>query len=158
MYVIQMSNTSSEYIFGKPTLDANYQSQDNVVYPALMMASQLGAVSTFTGNDAARNAATHCGTYMEVDKNGKRFTGWRLPAASEIDVIVKYQDNPDTSPEIITIVLGGANYYNLQGQTTSTGIAGEGNYVRCVREMSDKDIRYMQGEMTDAERAEYLSR
>lgn len=159
MYVIQMSNTSSDYVFGKPTLDANYQSQDDVVYPALMMASQLGAVTPF---GTARNAAIHCGTYMEVDVNGKRFTGWRLPTDAEIKVIYKYQYDDDTS-EIITEVLGGENYYNLSGGSSKNWHedpygTNNNNYVRCVREMSDEDIRYMQGEMSDAEKNEYLSR
>ena len=159
MYVIQMSNTSSDYVFGKPILDANYQSQDDVVYPALMMASQLGAVTPF---GTARNAAIHCGTYMEVDVNGKRFTGWRLPTDAEIKVIYKYQYDNNTS-EIITEVLGGENYYNLSGGSSKNwhedpNGTNNNNYVRCVREMSDEDIRYMQGEMTDAERTEYLSR
>ena len=162
MYVIQISSTSSEYVFGKPTLDANYQSPDNVVYPALMMASQLGAVTSFTGNNAARNAANHCGTYMEVDVNGKRFTGWRLPTDAEINVIYKYQYD-DNAREIITEVLSGENYYNLSGgysnnpENNPNG-TNTNRYVRCVREMSEEDLRYMEDTMTDSERNEYLNK
>ena len=99
---------------------------------------------------------------MEVDVNGKRFTGWRLPTDAEIKVIYKYQYDNNTS-EIITEVLGGENYYNLSGGSSKNwhedpNGTNNNNYVRCVREMSDEDIRYMQGEMTDAERTEYLSR
>jgi hypothetical protein len=99
---------------------------------------------------------------MEVDVNGKRFTGWRLPTDAEIKVIYKYQYDDDTS-EIITEVLGGENYYNLSGGSSKNWHedpygTNNNNYVRCVREMSDEDIRYMQGEMSDAEKNEYLSR
>ena len=44
MYVIQLTSASDDYSLGVPMLDANSQSNDHVVSPAFMTASQLGAV------------------------------------------------------------------------------------------------------------------
>ena len=156
MYVIQISSTSSQYVIGKPVIDNNYMSQDNVVYPSLMIASQLGGL-TSSSNITAAWAAQHCGTYMEVDVNGKRFTGWRLPTDAEISIIGDYQYDANAS-EIIAEVLSANTYRNLSGGTTRVSSGTTEGYVRCVREMSEEDLRYLEDEMTPEEKAAYILR
>lgn len=152
MYVIQITRTSEKYVVGRPELDGNSQSNDHVVSPAFMIASQLGAVSTFNNGVTA---AKHCATYMEVTPDGRRYTGWRLPTAEEIGVIIDYQGkNPNsvtidettiTNPDdrILTIVLTGEYYWTLNNARTPTNlnspVAGTG--VRCVRDMSAAEIK-----------------
>ncbi len=156
MYVIQTGAASTTHVTGRPTLDNNYQSQDNVVSPAFMMASQLGAVSSFSGDNAARDAAAHCHTYLEVAVDGHRYTGWRLPTADEITYITNYQyDN--NAQDVIVEILGGKLYYTLSGGTQVANPNGEDGvtYVRCVRDLTPDDIRYLNGEMTGAEETAY---
>lgn len=141
MYVIQITATSTDYVLGRPTIDGNYQSKDHVVSPAFMIASQLGAVQSAAFNGS--RAATHCGTYMEVATDGTRYTGWRLPTAEEVKVIIKYQGDPDVKRDgIMSEVLGGENYYTLDGNSQATGIGtGNDTYVRCVRDLSAEEVK-----------------
>ena len=167
MYVLQITATSDSYVVGRPTLDANYQSQDHVVSPAFMIASQLGAVQPFNnvntsawgdnrteldGAYGAQAAAKHCGTYMEVGEDGYRYTGWRLPTKEEVNIIIGYQNmmNPNSSTynqyiaTTFAIVLGGAYYWTLDGTSANvpTGSQGTANnaYVRCVRDISVQEM------------------
>ena len=159
MYVIQISSTSNDYVLGRPIKgypSAN-QSYDDVVSPAFMIASQLGAVSVFTGNNAATNAANHCDQYMEVAKDGTRYTGWRLPTQSEIKVIVGYQEGEinnvtiPTAYQTITPVLTGAHYWCLSGRkirTSDNQIITDNNvnaYLRCVRDLSAEEVERLNG-------------
>lgn len=142
MYVLQITSTSDTYVLGKPVLDANYQSQDKVVSPAFMIASQLGAVSTTT---SATTASTHCGTYMEVEAGtGKRFVGWRLPTKQEIEVIIGYQNGTYTNKVTMEVVLGGAYYWALDGTTANVPSGSGGStttgYVRCVRDLTLEEV------------------
>lgn len=144
MYVIQITSSSDKYVIGKPTI-TDYQSQDKVVSPAFMLASQLGAVTTFSGTNAAYNAAVHCGTYMEVGTDGTRYVGWRLPTAEEINVIIGYQNGTYTANRTMVTVLSGQYYWALNGTTAyvSTGSQGTATnaYVRCVRDLTLEEIR-----------------
>ena len=80
---------------------------------------------------------------MEVDVNGKKFVDWRLPTEPELNVIYEYQYKPAAS-DVITEVLGGANYYNLHnGSTSNPNVSGTSVYVRCVRELSEDDLKYL---------------
>ncbi len=157
MYVIQVTSTSNKYVLGTPVI-SNYQSQDKVVSPAFMIASQLGAVQQFSGNNAARSAAEHCGTYMEVvmdDLNtpeffrGRRLTGWRLPTADEITFITEYQDGEYTGGITMTEVLSGKWYWALDGKSYQTKNGTEGTetnaYVRCVRDLTLDEIEALNG-------------
>ena len=141
MYVLQITSTSDKYVLGRPTLDSNYQSQDRVVSPAFMIASQLGAVNT-TNSDTV--ASTHCGTYMEVGTDGKRYVGWRLPTKQEIEVIIGYQSGTYTSGVTMVTVLGGQYYWALDGTTAyvSSGSGGSATtgYVRCVRDLTMAEV------------------
>ena len=142
MYVLQITSTSDKYVLGRPTLDGNYQSQDNVVSPAFMIASQLGAVTPTT---SPTTAATHCGTYMEVEEGtGKRFVGWRLPTKQEVEVIIGYQNGEYTNKVTMVEVLGGKYYWALDGTAAyvSTGDQGTATnaYVRCVRDLTMEEV------------------
>ena len=152
MYVVQISATSDKYVLGKPILGnpGPNQSMDEVVSPAFMIASQLGVVST--GWDPA-SAAEHCSRYLEVGTDGYRYAGWRLPTDDEIEVINQYQRGifgNITIPEaerVMDYVLRGHYYYNLSGGTTTitayTG--GDGNYLRCIRDLSAEEIENLNG-------------
>lgn len=153
MYVIQITSASDQYVIGSPTVDPNTkQSKDNVVYPALMMASQLGAVHSSSGTNYggqnnvaynATNAAKHCSEYMEVDVNGKKFLGWRLPTDAEIKVIYNYQYQTKAQ-DVIVEVLSGDYYYNLSGgRTRNENKTGNTTAVRCVRELTEDDLNYL---------------
>lgn len=153
MYVIQITAASNQFALGNPNLDNNYQSEDHVVSPAFMIASQLGAVSRFNNDNTyqyynykngAQAAAWHCGRYMEVGTDGTRYVGWRLPTKEEINVIITYQ-NDNSASETITKVLSGAYYWTLDGTAASVS-GGDGGtstnaYVRCIRDLTDDDLK-----------------
>lgn len=142
MYVIQITSASDQYVLGSPKLDQYFESEDVVVYPALMMASQLGAISggSFSGT---HEAADHCAHYLEVDVNGKKFVGWRLPTAAELNVIYTYQNEKKAS-DVIVEVLAGTAYRNLAGKTTNNPyVSASGIGVRCVRELTEDDLNYL---------------
>ena len=189
MYIIQISSTSDEYTLGKVILDGNSQSKDNVVSPAFMIASQLGATSSveviddYWGNgrnyaETAIVAANHCATYMEVSDSGHEFRNWRLPTREEAGVIIKYQ-NDTKAQDVITFVMRGNHYWTLEGKAVSSGYYkdGYGNYhlyndwqtrykntdydsnvggnIRCIRDLTLNDLKYLNGEMTAADRTRY---
>ena len=157
MYVIQISSTSSNYVLGRPYVNTTtHQSQDNVVSPAFMIASQLGAVLPFTGNNGPANAATHCSRYMEVAEDGTRYTGWRLPTEAEISVITNYQYGTiggveiPSAYQVIVPVLTGQWYHSLSGQEVEANPdAGQGSttksYLRCVRDLSAAEVERLNG-------------
>lgn len=143
MYIIQVSSTSDQYVIGRPIVnEATHQSQDDVVSPAFMTASQLGAMS-IQGQMTAERAANHCAQYMEVSTDGTKYVGWRLPTRREISTIIDYQTDSKTS-ESMAEVLAYHYYYALDGSsventktqyTTSTA-----TFVRCVRDLSPEEI------------------
>ena len=167
-YIIQITETSSDYALGRVILDNNSQSQNHVVSPAFMIASQLGAtINTTPSNNQiqtrAREAATHCQTYKEVDADGKEWTGWRLPTREEVGVILQYQHaGYDTMSPVMT----GRYYWTLEGAAVATGINNENNqtwytnwnerwkdtsydyqsgsgncYIRCIRDLSPDEVK-----------------
>ena len=146
MYVVQITNTpqNSKYKIGHVTnIDPNTkQSQEDVVSPAFMLASQLGTVSSFGDNEGVK-ASNHCDKYVEVRTDGTKYTDWRLPTASEIGVITKYQY--DKNQDVIDVVLAGGSYWALNGKQveanpndTYTG------YVRCVRDLSPDEVKELE--------------
>lgn len=155
MYVIQISSTSDEYVLGRPYVNTTtHQSQDNVVSPAFMIASQLGAVTQFpsNNNNSPTNAATHCSRYMEVTPDGTYYTGWRLPTPAEISVITGYQYgniNGITIPndyQAMTPVLTGRYYWSLSGERVLTRQQNDdGSYLRCVRDLSAAEVEALNG-------------
>lgn len=144
MYVVQITNTpqNSKYKIGHVTnIDKETKlSSEDVVSPAFMLASQLGTVTAFTNKNDGKNASEHCDKYIEVRKDGKKYTDWRLPTASEIGVITNYQYK--TNQNVIDVVLAGGSYWALNGKqveanpnNTYTG------YVRCVRDLSPDEVK-----------------
>lgn len=144
MYVVQITNIpqNSEYKIGHVTkIDSNTkQSQEDVVSPAFMLASQLGTVTPFNNGVDASN---HCDKYVEVRTDGKKYTDWRLPTASEIGVITKYQYNEKQN--VIDVVLAGGSYWALNGKEvkTNNGNSSTG-YVRCVRDLSPEEVKKLE--------------
>lgn len=155
MYIIQVSSTKdSKYNIAHPNIDKTTgYTNDEVVSPAFMIASQLGAVQSGTFNQTT--AKTHCETYREVKKeNGKqvKYDGWRLPTKTEIQFIVNFQKesfkrNDNTEIKPIKPVLEGAKYYTLNNKSVETGYSGSGTYVRCVRDLTPAEVEELDKQM-----------
>ena len=144
MYVVQITNIpqNSEYKIGHVTkIDSNTkQSQEDVVSPAFMLASQLGTVTPFNNGVDASN---HCDKYVEVRTDGKKYTDWRLPTASEIGVITKYQY--EENQNVIDVVLAGKTYWALNGsQVTANTNNRNTGFVRCVRDLSPEEVKELE--------------
>lgn len=138
MYHVTITSTDEDYHIGRPLLDSNGytdRGSDNLVSPSFMIASSLGAVSSFTNFDYSV-AAQHCSMYAEAyyDSNNNlvKLEDWRLPTSAEIGILVKYQQNSVAMDQVIT----GSHYMTASGEAVATNIAGanQGVYVRCVRD------------------------
>lgn len=157
MYIIQVSSTKdSKYNIAHPNIDKSTgYTNDEVVSPAFMIASQLGAVQSGSFNQTT--AKTHCETYREVKKeNGKQviYDGWRLPTKTEIQFIVdfqkeSYKNNKGEKKQPIKPVLEGANYYTLNNIDVATNISGanSGTFVRCVRDLTPREVEELDKQM-----------
>lgn len=155
MYIIQVSSTKdSKYNIAHPNTNTSTgYTNDEVVSPAFMIASQLGTVSSsYFDQDRAKE---HCETYREVKKeNGKQviYDGWRLPTKTEIQFIVDFQqesfkrnDNKEIKP--IKPVLQGAYYYTLNNESVETGYSNSGTFVRCVRDLTPAEVEELDKQM-----------
>ncbi len=140
MYVIQLTSTSDEYAIGYPVI-SNYESQDKVVSPAFMLASQLGALTT-SQPLSFENAKEHCGKYIEVGTDGYVYTNWRLPTVGEIETIIKYQGSSITQNITMATVLTGRYYWALDGTSPLANSSDTREYywVRCVRDLTLSEI------------------
>lgn len=141
MYVVQITKTSDKYVIAHPTMKATGLSDDDVVSPAFMLASQLGTVTTFS---SGTDAANHCKTYKEVGTDGTEYTGWRLPTQSEIGVIINFQ-NEDNAP--MDVVLLRYYYWAADGKKAYNkyGTGSTNNYfVRCVRDLTEDEIQQLE--------------
>lgn len=156
MYIIQVSSTKdSKYNIAHPNIDKSTgYTNDEVVSPAFMIASQLGAVRSTNFNQS--RAKTHCETYREVKKeNGNQviYDGWRLPTKTEIQFIVdfqqeSYKNNKGKTKQPIKPVLEGANYYTLNNETVATGVeSGNEVFVRCVRDLTPAEVDELDKQM-----------
>lgn len=158
MYIIQVSSTKdSKYNIAHPNTDkATGYTNDEVVSPAFMIASQLGAVKS--ANFTQSKAKTHCETYREVKKENDKqviYDGWRLPTKTEIQFIVDFQKESykhNASSEFkkpIKPVLEGANYYTLNNIDVATNISGanSGTFVRCVRDLTPEEVDELDKQM-----------
>lgn len=141
MYVIQVKSTNGKYSIGHPKLASDGSSPDQVVSPAFMIASQLGAVRSAGFNSTT--AIQHCKTYREVGTDGTVYDGWRLPTNKEVNIIIDYQGDSN-SP--IDEVLSGSHYRTLSKETQATGISGDNNeaFVRCVRDLTPAEIERLE--------------
>ena len=147
MYVVQITNTpqNSKYKIGHVTnIDKNTKlSSEDVVSPAFMLASQLGTVYAFTGKNDGKKASEHCDKYIEVNTDGKKYTNWRLPTASEIGVITNYQYNKNQN--VIDVVLAGRSYWALNGnQVEANKNDDDRGFVRCVRDLSPEEVKELE--------------
>ena len=147
MYVVQITNTpqDSKYKIGHVTnINKNTKlSSEDVVSPAFMLASQLGTVTAFTNENDGKNASEHCDKYIEVRKDGKKYTDWRLPTASEIGVITNYQYKKNQN--VIDVVLAGGSYWALNGNQVEANPDNEyRGYVRCVRDLSPDEVKELE--------------
>ena len=140
MYVIQLTSASSDYAIGYPVI-SDYESQDNVVSPAFMLASQLGALTTSQPLSFA-NAKEHCGKYIEVDDDGYVYRNWRLPTAGEIQTIINYQGSTNTKNITMATVLTGRYYWALDGTSPMANVNDTREYywVRCVRDLTLEEV------------------
>lgn len=160
MYIIQVSSTKdSEYNIAHPNKDKSGYTIDKVVSPAFMIASQLGTVSSGAFNQAS--AIKHCKEYREVQKErGSNvqvtYDGWRLPTETEIKFIVDFQKesfktNDGTKKRPIQPVLQGAKYYTMDRNKstveTKVSNAGSGTFVRCVRDLTPKEVEELDKQM-----------
>lgn len=154
MYIIQVSSTKdSKYNIAHPNINKSGYTNDEVVSPAFMIASQLGAV--YSSHFDQDKAKTHCETYREVKKeNGEqvKYDGWRLPTKTEIQFIVDFQqesfkrnDNKEIKP--IKPVLEGAYYYTLNNESVETGYNSSGTFVRCVRDLTPTEVEKLDKQM-----------
>lgn len=151
MYIIQVSSTkNSTYNIAHPIAGANGYSSDNVVSPAFMIASQLGAI--YANYLTKEDAPKHCKTYREVDVNGKKYDNWRLPTAAEIKFIADFQKesfktNSNTSKSPVKTVLTGYSYYTMDGETIDTGMQDPGPAIRCVRDLTPAEVEELDKQM-----------
>lgn len=158
MYIIQVSSTKdSKYNIAHPNIDKSTgYTNDEVVSPAFMIASQLGAVQSGTFNQTT--AKTHCETYREVKKENDKqviYDGWRLPTKTEIQFIVdfqkeSYKNNKGEKKQPIKPVLEGANYYTLNKVSVATGYTGweaSGTFIRCVRDLTPAEVEELDKQM-----------
>lgn len=151
MYIIQVSSTkNSTYNVAHPIAGANGYSNDNVVSPAFMIASQLGAI--YTTYLAKEDAPEHCKTYREVGFNGKKYDNWRLPTAAEIKFIADFQKesfktNSNASKKPIKTVLTGQYYYTMDGDYIDTGMDNSGIAIRCVRDLTPAEVDELDKQM-----------
>lgn len=154
MYVLQITSANDKYRIGRPNLVEHfgridnpnggqlktrsyYLSDDDVLSPAFMLASQLTRLSgTWSSVDVA---ALHCALYKEVDEDGNEYTGWRLPTKQEIQYMI---DNQNTNTQVMIEVLSAQYYHSLDGGVgyNEHYTGGAGTYVRCVRDVTAKEI------------------
>lgn len=156
MYFITITQTSDSYKIAHPLREEinfgteqspNIQSvavkteeNDKLVSPQFMLASQLG---TTLPNAGWTNARAHCANYVETYKIGDQvyhLDDWRLPTSAEIEVIIRYQNNPNTQ-DVMATVLAGANYYvTKENGSAATGVeSGTSVYIRCIRDVLPTD-------------------
>lgn len=151
MYIIQVSSTkNSTYNIAHPIAGADGYSSDNVVSPAFMIASQLGAIYTNYLNK--EDAPGHCKTYREVDVNGKKYDNWRLPTAAEIKFIADFQQesfktNSNATKKPVKTVLSGQYYYTMDGDKIDTGMSNSGIAIRCVRDLTPAEVEELDKQM-----------
>ena len=160
MYMLQITSSSDKYTIGRPMLTSGnvdihyftvalipqdrvlrsqvyYLSNDDVISPAFMLASQITTLENQFST--AATAAAHCELYKEVAQDGYVYDSWRLPTKQEINFMIENQVN---KPNAMIQVLTGSHYWALDGSlvrnTHQTG--GNGNFVRCVRDVKENEL------------------
>ncbi len=155
MYVLQLTSTSDDYVISYPELQEGYltvggndvtfyTSSDDVISPAFMLASTLGAINGASNSNGCtkdyRNAAAHCALYKEVAMDGTEYTGWRLPTKQEIQYMINHQDGSDVMVKVLT----GKYYWALNGEAAiySAGntLPEDAALIRCVRDVTPEEL------------------
>lgn len=151
MYHIQITSTSEKYVLGIPQKDQNgYTIGTNenalLVSPSFMINSQLGATAAGIGSKEA--AAEYCALYREAYKgsDGKIYTydDWRLPTASEIQIIINYQGTADNPVDAMFEVMNAKSYWSPTGEVFNDNYKDDPTKsslaTRCVRDMYDDEL------------------
>lgn len=162
MYSVAITQTDDRYKIAYPLrttkfniycighlYDTAISSEENnqLISPNFTLASHLGYVtSTNKDENFWEFAELHCGEYVETyqDEEGNTvvYDNWRLPTSAEIEVILRYQNDPKTQ-EVMDKVLTEDYYYVCwEGAMDGQGIAQNPNgnknglkAVRCVRDL-----------------------
>lgn len=162
MYSVAITQTDDRYKIAYPLrttkfniycighlYDTAISSKENnqLISPNFTLASHLGYVtSTNKDENFWEFAELHCGEYVETyqDEEGNTvvYDNWRLPTSAEIEVILRYQNDPKTQ-EVMDKVLTEDYYYVCwEGAMGEQGIAQNPNgnknglkAVRCVRDL-----------------------
>lgn len=152
MYFVTITQTDENYKIAHPIKEiidgqeyaVSSPENDQLVSPAFMLASQLGALGSATPG-SWNNARVHCANYVETYMIGDqeyKLDDWRLPTSAEIAVIIKYQ-NDDNVDDVMDEVLTGQHYYISYQTTGSANVpnasGGSGTYVRCIRDVKPTD-------------------
>lgn len=132
MYHVVITSTSGDYQLGRPIMskdtdnkdivDPKNPDNDKLVSPSFMLASQLGNSSTISWEDAKNQ----CKNYVEVGINGEVYDDWRLPTAAEINIIIKYQTDPQVNTNDDRAVMD--YVLNYEGQSNPDYWVSRSNY------------------------------
>lgn len=159
MYHVRITASSADYNLGIPRKTTNpfvdFEFTDpgednaNLVSPAFMIASRLGFVIS-NGLDSANSlekrlsvSRDHCAYYVEVADDGTVYDDWRLPTASELQIIIELQGTSSQSADAIDYLLNADFYYSASGPVfnrkndgnTSESRADEDSWaIRCIRD------------------------
>ena len=159
LYVLQITSASDDYTVGRPMITkktawiykrqswwdwdpTQYKqmeysySEDNVISPAFMLASQLGVNLGFVNQE---QSALHCALYKEVADDGTVYTDWRLPTKKEVEYMIYSQTQ---KPQVMIEVLGGRYYWTLDGDRAEydQGTADNQTFTRCVRDVKEDEL------------------
>lgn len=162
MYSVAITQTDDRYKIAYPLRTTKFnkyctghlydtaissKENDQLISPNFTLASHLGYVtSTNKDENFWEFAELHCGEYVETyqDEEGNTvvYDNWRLPTSAEIEVILRYQNDPKTQ-EVMDEVLTEDYYYvcwdgAMGGQGIAQNPYGNGNglkAVRCVRDL-----------------------
>lgn len=162
MYSVAITQTDDRYKIAYPLrttkfniycighlYDTAISSEENnqLISPNFTLASHLGYVtSTNKDENFWEFAELHCGEYVETyqDEEGNTvvYDNWRLPTSAEIEVILRYQNDPKAQ-EVMDEVLTEDYYYvcwegAMGGKGVAQNLNGNGNglkAIRCVRDL-----------------------
>ena len=136
MYHVQITASSGDYTLGQPriTNGKTDPGEDNaeLVSPSFMIASQLGAVFSFSDEEMA---ASHCREYVEVAQDGTVYDDWRLPTRAELEIIMEFQYKENAAMDE---VLAGPSYWSASGLVYNNKGSGTAKTIRCIRDAYDK--------------------
>lgn len=140
LYTLQFTTNQGigGYTIAKPQLDSEKKSTDKTVSPALIMASARHSNETAGSNEEARK---YCQSYSEKATTLKGETlnmhGWRLPTTDEVTLINQLANNNNV---VDSQILSNAYYWTLDGTKAAFNGAGNSTYVRCVHDLTSKEI------------------